>query len=534
MMLNRDDKEKIISALKKDFEFRPNSRDKNKLSFIPIEGGGYLGLTDTANRLAAGFKYSERPYTATEICECLRDFQTEYIENNKMPSIAKPKLVIKDLGVTASWIYEILHAPDCPLHISDRGDSIEFRADGVSIAGNDKLVRAWLTSKVKDMDLQKVYREGDLDAGWLLLKQKFQTAAKATKNNLIAFDGNPFVDEFLHYIYDYLQIKEDYDVYEMMFKHWMWCLKRRMFNKPVIWHIWLNFNGAQGIGKTQMINRMLRFIEDFIITTNLRIMNDVDREYRKFTDNYVIIFDDLNTGENSDNDVSLNDNAVDAIKQIMTQEVFTVRQFQTQDQNKVKNTFVPISTANRHLYDIIYDGDAMRRWFEFNCQRSTPPESYDELNAILERFPEALRGIDENNDKGYWDRQSAVSNKIVEIQKHYIPTNTSTNTWIDYCHVTPDFDRSPETAFMAPAYKQYSSYCRAVGKHTAGLQRVTMILGRLWPECIDEKGIAHVFIESKIDDTTGDLIINDVTKLEPIAFTKSTKVAKLGGVNDFD
>ena len=124
MMLNRDDKEKIISALKKDFEFRPNSRDKNKLSFIPIEGGGYLGLTDTANRLAAGFKYSERPYTATEICECLRDFQTEYIENNKMPSIAKPKLVIKDLGVTASWIYEILHAPDCPLHISDRGDSI--------------------------------------------------------------------------------------------------------------------------------------------------------------------------------------------------------------------------------------------------------------------------------------------------------------------------------------------------------------------------------------------------------------------------
>lgn len=159
-------------------------------------------------------------------------------------------------------------------------------------------------------------------------------------------------------------------MYEMIFKHWMWCLKRRMFSKPVIWHIWINFNGAQGIGKTQMLNRMFKFIEDFIITTNLRVMNDVDREYRKFTDNYVIIFDDLNSGENSDNDVSLNDDAVDAIKQIMTQEVLSIRQFQTQDQNKVKNTFVPISTANKHLYDIIYDGDAMRRWFEFNCQRS--------------------------------------------------------------------------------------------------------------------------------------------------------------------
>jgi hypothetical protein len=90
---------------------------------------------------------------------------------------------------------------------------------------------------------------------------------------------------------------------------------------------------------------------------------------------------------------------------------------------------------------------------------------------------------------------------------------------------------------MAPAYKQYITYCRAVGKHTAGLQRVTMILARLWPECIDEKGVAHVFIESKIDDTTGDLVINDIAKIEPIGFTKSNKVAKLnisGDVNGFN
>lgn len=434
----------------------------------------------------------------------------DYIADNtpKKPN-AKPKAILPGLDVVSSWIYEQLQSKDCPLNISSRGDFIEFCSDGVTIGANDKAVRDWLSLRVFTLGLDKTYKEGLLDAGWNTLKRKLQTVTKASKNQLVAYDGNKFIDEFLKYIYDYLQIKEDYDVYEMMFKHWMWCLKRRMFGKPVVWHIWINFNGSQGIGKTQMLNRMFKFIDDFIITTNLRIMNDIDREYRKFTDNYVIIFDDLNTGENSDSDVSLNDNAVDAIKQIMTQEVFTVRQFQTQDQNKVKNTFVPISTANRHLYDIIYDGDAMRRWFEFNCQRSVPPKSYDELNAILERFPEALRGIDENNDKGYWDRQSEVSKKIVEVQKHYIPTNTSTNTWIEYCDITPDYDRTDKTKFMAPEYQQYCSYCKAVGKHMAGLQRVTMILARLWPDCVDDAGIAHVFIKKRVDRDNGQLIDNE-------------------------
>lgn len=505
-MLTDKDKAKLLEALDESYVYSKSSKDKNKLSFKDIKSRVYLSLPEVVENITREFKRADRPYTSEEVNEWLTEFQDRYIENCKVPASAKPKLIINGLGTTASWIYEILHSPDCPLNISDRGDSIEFIADGVSVSGNDKLVRAWLTSKVKDLDLQKIYREGDLDAGWLLLKQKFQTATKAAKRNLITYDGSKFIDEFLRYIYDYLEIMEEYDVYEMIFKHWLWCLKRRIFGKPVIWHIWINFNGAQGIGKTQMLNRMFKFIDDFVITTNLRIMNDVDREYKKFTDNYIIMFDDLNTGENSDNEILLNDGAVDAIKQIMTQETFTVRQFQTQEQNKVKNTFVPISTANKHLYDIIYDGDAMRRWFEFNCQRTSAPSSYDELNGVLERFTEALKGIDENDDKGYWLRNTETGKKIIEIQKHYIPTNTSTNTWIDYCDVTPDYDRNATTAFLAPEYQQYCTYCRAVGKHSAGLQRVTMILGRLWPECIDDKGVAHVNISKYIDETNKELV----------------------------
>lgn len=431
---------------------------------------------------------------------------------NKM-NAAKPKIAIPNLSMASSWIFEKLKEPSCPFSLSKRADTITF--GDADVSSNDEGILAWLNQKVRDLDLKKAYTVGDISDGWKLLKLHYLSSQKLYLREKFKYDGNAFIDDFSRYIYDYLQIAEDYDIFEMIFKHWLWCLKRKMFNKPVIWHIWINFNGAQGIGKTQMLTRMFKSFEDFTVMTNLRIMNDVEREYRKFSDNYVIMFDDLNTGENSDNDISLNDSAVDAIKQIMTQDILTIRSFHTQDQIRVKNTFIPISTANKHLYDVIYDGDAMRRWFEFNCKRDIPPESYDELNAVLERFPEALQGIDENNDKGYWIRGTETCNKILEIQKHYIPTNTSTNTWIDYCEVSPDYDRSENTEMMAPEYKQYCTYCRAVGKHAAGLQRVTMILGRLWPECIDDKGVAHVFIEKKVDDTNGKLIDNDIIKQKP-------------------
>lgn len=513
--LTKDEQNKLLAAFEESFSCQRKGSDKNKLVFSLNSTGQYLAVDAVAKMLQLEFKRSERPFTLQEVADWLEDFQNETLKTLNCPAYSKPKKIFNELGEAASWIYEQLKVnKDCPIKISDRGDTIEFVSDGVRINGNDKLVRAWLTSKVHDLGLQKIYREGILDAGWLLLKQKFQTVTKAEKNSLVKYDGSKFVDEFLKYIYDYLQIKEDYDVYEMIFKHWMWCLKRRMFDRPVVWHIWINFAGAQGIGKTQMINRMFNFLSDFKADTTLRIMNDLDREYRKFTDNYIIFFDELNTGDNSDSEILLYDGAVDAIKQIMTQETFTVRQFQTQDQNKVRNTFVPISCANKHLYDIIYDGDAMRRWFEFNCQRNTPPESYDELNAILERFPEALKGIDENNDKGYWIKGSATDKKIVEIQKHYIPTNTSTNTWIDYCGIKPDYEKNQHTSLLAPEYKQYCTYCRAVGKHAAGLQRVTMILGRLWPDCIDDKGIAHVVIEKRVDEGNGELILNDPIKFD--------------------
>ena len=451
------------------------------------------------------------------------------------------KHIIPEIGDVGSFLLEILSEKDSAVQVNNRGDMITFISDGARVQATEKTVLAYANIKAKERGVDGIYKRELIKDGWELLSKHYVAACTKKLQHGIQFDGtsDPAVlSRFLEYLYKYLDIKEDYDIFEMLFKHWMWSLKRRVFGKKVVWHIWPNFHGAQGIGKSEIITRMLSFMEDFVTDADLGTIQDIDREIRKFTDYFVIFFDELKQGENKDtSDLQLSDAAVDMIKGIMTAEKFNVRIMGGQSQNRFINTVVPISCANKHLYDIIYDGEAMRRWFEFTCQRTEIPKSYDELNTVLETFPEALKCIDESLENGYWVKGSDTDKKIVEIQKHYIPTNTSTNTWIDYCHVTPDFDRSQDTAFMAPAYKQYITYCRAVGKHAAGMQRVTMILARLWPECIDDKGVAHIFIESKIDDTTGDLVINDIAKIEPIGFTKSNKVAKLnvsGDVNGFN
>lgn len=495
----------------------------NTLSEKPQNGGKYKKVKPEA----IAIKYLDSYKVLNKTPPCTYEEIIDWITKSQpvKAQAAKPKVIIPNFGMVVSWIHEQINSGKCPYKISLRADSVICTANDVEFSSNDKKLVGWLNQRARDLDLRKVYTVGDISDGWNLYKDYKMSIAKFSVRESVSYDPScTFVDEFLKYVYDYLQIEEDYDVYEVIFKHWFWCLKRRVFGKPVYWHIWINLFGAQGIGKSQMLLRMLKFMEDFVVVTNLSIMEDLGREYKKFTDNYVIIFDDLNNGDNSDTDIMLSDGAVDAIKQIMTQEIFTVRQYQTQDQIKANNTFVPISCANRHLYDIIYDGDAMRRWFEFNCRRTEPPKSYDELNAMLARFPEVLRGIDESNDKGYWDRLSDTGKKIVEIQKHYIPTITSTNTWIDYCGVTPDYDRKDSTAVLAPTYQQYCSYCKAVGKHMAGLQRVTMILGRLWPECIDDKGVAHVFIRNRIDDVNKELVLNDPSLLPPIKLRESSGV----------
>jgi hypothetical protein len=459
----------------------------------------------------------------------LQDFKDWVVAVTPKPP--KQTVYFPDLPQVTNWIYGQINLANCPFEHSPKMDMIWYTSNNIRVNAGDKELIGWLKCRAADLNKSKVYKEGLISSGWDLLKKEMCANCIGRLKQSIAYDENNVVtmDNFARMLYDYLDIKEPYDIFETLFKHWCWTLKRHIWGKDVKWHLWINFSGAQGIGKSELIRRMCKFMSDFFAEAYLNAFNDVERQYKLFTENYILFFDELNKGDNKDNaiEMTLNSNAIDSIKDMVTKDVITVRQYTTQDQIKVKNQFSAISVANKHLYDIIYDGEAMRRWFDFYCQRETPPDSYDEINAALANFTDALKGIDENIEDGYWKVKSDIGKRISEIQKSYVPTNTSANSWIKYCDVKPDNTKSKSSAFRGPEYKEYQKYCKSVGKHFASMERVNMILCRLWPSCVDEDDIAHIIITNKIDEETGDLLANDITKLESEGFTETNKVAKL-------
>lgn len=441
----------------------------------------------------------------------IADFE-DYVKR-ATPIKETTKCYFKELPQISNWIYEQLTIPTCPFDISKKFDMINFRSNDNQVSTGDKAVVGWLNCRAADLGLSKVYKVGLMSAGWDMLKLKMASdCIKMLKESIKYNEANVSItDSFIRSIYDYLQIKERYEIFEMLFKHWCWTLKRHIWNRHVTWQIWINFYGAQGIGKSEMIRRMFKFIRDFMAETSLSAFNDVERQYKLFTDTYVLYFDELNKGDNKDAAVEmvLNSAAVDSIKDMMTKDIITVRQYQTQDQAKFRNQFTPISAANNHLYDIVYDGEAMRRWFDFTCCRQNPPESYDEINNILATFQDALKGIDEDKDEGYWIPNSEIGKEIFAIQKTYIPTNTSTNSWINYCSVKPDNEHLTANIFNAKLYSEYSAYCKSVGRGKASMDRVAAILKRLWPEAVDANGNVYVTSTKVISEGTETVKIND-------------------------
>lgn len=418
------------------------------------------------------------------------------------PSI-KPKVQkVYGLDYCASWIYQSLQAPNCPYKLSNKGNEITYVDAGMTVNANEENVRNWLWSLNHDADMG--YTVTDIKASLGNLLMKFSAVALANVYNQIKYDAtkSSFTDEFLQYLYKHLKISEDYDIFENLMKHWMWCMKRRITNKNVRHHLWINFFGATGIGKTEMIHRMFEFMKDYVAEPGIQVFNDGTREYKKFTDNYVLFFEELATSDSKTGyaEDSFTSSGLAAMKQILTAEYFDARVMGTQDQAKVKIKFTPISVANEHLYNIIFDETSMRRFFDFTCERKDPPKDFTELNDMLARFPEALQGIDESDNNGYFEPGSEIGQKIRKIQKNYMPTKTSTTDWIKFCEVTPDNDKLSSNIFTLADYKLYCNYCKTVGKCSASMQRVVSIMTRLWPECVDSDGNVHIFYEKKVEN----------------------------------
>ena len=311
-------------------------------------------------------------------------------------------------------------------------------------------------------------------------------------------------ERWLKAIYEYFKPTESYEIFSTLMKHWAWQVKRKMNDRPVKYHIWINFFGAAGIGKTTALNKIAAPITDFTSTTSISKLFDDTKEIKRLTENFILIFDEMAVNvesETSGGRLTADQKAI--LKSIITGDKMDARVYGTQEQAKRKITFSCISSANEHLYDVIYDETTMRRFFDFNCT-GTRPKSFDDINRYLDHSIYFWKSIDENLDDGYFDPDTEVGKQVQAIQASYYPTKTTTKMWADSVNLRVGKQKI-ETAF-----RFYSNWCKETGNKGKALQYFARDIQHIIPDCTGPNG--KIFLD--FDDSNGPVaerMLNDST-----------------------
>ena len=339
--------------------------------------------------------------------------------------------------------------------------------------------------KAENISMGSPYKDSDIKTTLLVIQFKSQYRSIQEITAKIKYDASKleFQDKFLHALYDYLKPKESYEIFSTLLKHWAWQVKRKLNNRSVINHIWLNFYGAGGLGKTQLIDRLCKVMSDFKSTCPISKLFDDTKEIKRLSEKYILNFDEL--GINSNDGIyegKLNSDQLAILKSIITGDKLDTRVYGTQNQSTRRITFSCISSANEHLYDIIYDSNTMRRFFEFNCT-GTKPESYDEINKWLNRSIEFWQSIDEDNELGYWDLNTTVGRSIQAQQKEYYPTKTTVVQWLNY------YKLYPGNTSISINYQKYKLWCKESGYNTKSLSSFIEEISKRYPQFINNVGL---------------------------------------------
>lgn len=271
-------------------------------------------------------------------------------------------------------------------------------------------------------------------------------------------------DKALDKLHDVWKIKQRPEILKTILRHWMWQVKRKLLGRETVWSVWPNFFGGTAIGKTSFLNELSAPFEDFALTTSISKLLDEERQMVKLTNSYIINLDELSVNNReslySDKEGQLGRDQQATLKSLLTQTKMQTRLMGGQSQTTRRITFSAISSANEHLYDIIYDEKTMRRYFEFECLVDKITD-FTEMEEIKTHIKDLWKSVDENREEGYWNPKCPEWPEIAKEQSKYYPTNTTTGMWIADSHVVAGTAEDHEE--MQGLYEEYKSYCRERG-----------------------------------------------------------------------
>lgn len=374
---------------------------------------------------------------------------------------------------------------------------VRHKYNGITRAATYDDVYNWLIER--NFDQSAGYEKGVIKAALCNLVNEIQSGTAAEIMKAISYkkECEKTLDEFLVFFRQEFGIAQDQEIVNTAMKHWMWMAKRRLLNREVVDHLFLNLYGPTGLGKSKAERLFVSPFRNFVVPQmTFGQLLDSTREIKKLTDNYILLFEELAINTVDEKGVSLRKDDLNTIKATLTGDGTQARIMGGQQQMSAKYSFACIGSANDHLYDTpLFDETTMRRYFEFDCTRESRGKAdYDAYDKWMERINDIWSGVNEDLPEGYLKLDRAVYKRISDIQKSYYPTTSTTKNWIDAKVSGPGGD-SKARRTGEQAYKLYNKWCRDTGRMPKSMPNWMEDIRHLSPDLINADGIVSVIIK---------------------------------------
>lgn len=293
------------------------------------------------------------------------------------------------------------------------------------------------------------------------LKAKLKEISRSTfhsaKRELIsklAYNSDAKIEEWLKLSHKALKIRESFEIYSIMVKHWVWMVKRKMLTRTTKNQFVLNYYGKPSCGKSFFVKLMTSPLSDFRHNNaDLTSIQD-ERSIPGLGSNFVHFLDELSTGTTK---TISSDQELAKIKNIITADTdFKYRPMGTNAEQSITPRTSLIAASNFHIFDVIMDSSGMRRWFEFNVGLETNKYVTNHFDILRDNIFELWTGVDEDKDEGYLNVHSEIGKEIYKIQDSYVRKD-SFELWLESVEFVDGKMHGPE------AHQYYKDYCISEG-----------------------------------------------------------------------
>lgn len=224
--------------------------------------------------------------------------------------------------------------------------------------------------------------------------------------------------------------------------HWIWCVKRKLLNKEVVYHVMpVLYSLKQGNGKSTAVSRLTAPLSNFVVHLSMHQLSD-DRCYDALNKNYICMFDEMQGAARTD---------VDQLKRIITASRIDMRRLYTHTITALEQNCMFIGASNKQVGELIVD-QAMRRFYQINCA-----ERFDQaaINAI--DYVELWQHVDDSRERGYLDEEQAREELAREQAR--LSTEDHIDTFLRDANVQPGSERVP----FKRLYSIYREWCEENG-----------------------------------------------------------------------